>query len=53
MTEFCKIPTEKMLIFTKSLSLLAYCGYPGSRKEVIRIFLQMKQPAGVRGIVGL
>lgn len=50
--EYGKIETKKLLIFTNYLKLV-YRGYPESRKEVIRIFLQMKQPAGVRGIVEL
>ena len=51
-TEFYKIKNEKMLIVTKSQEL-AYHGYLGSREEVNRIFLQMKQPLCFRGIVGL
>lgn len=42
-TEFSMIKNEKMLIITNSQKL-AYHGYSGSREEVIRIFLPMKQP---------
>lgn len=47
-----KLKLKKNVNFYK-LSKPCLHGYPGSREEVIRIFLQMRQPDSVRGIVGL
>lgn len=52
-TEFYKMKNQKNVNCYKQSPKLAYHGLSGSRGEVIRMFLLMKQPACFRGIVEL